>query len=438
MSLATRARRTLAISTAVLVVSAGLAVAPLAVSAASAASASSNAAAVLKSINSYRASVHLAKLVPNGFVKAFAAEYAAGLARKNSLSAHPTPSTALPTDPESADNFGGPIVKVPKGTAASVYKYLRSFDTYEYGSGDFNYGAVGYASHGTTVYAVVVLLHFSTPPLDLLAASKPSITGSAKVGSPLVAHVSTNPSGATLSYQWKVAGTVTGGSTNSYTPVPADFGKSITVTTSAAKSGYVTTNDATSAVTRTVAHGTLATHSPVVTGKRNVGQTLTATAAAWGPGTVPLTWKWTRNGKTISGATDSSYLLTASDKAARIDAVATGSEDGYTTASVSSATKSLVAAPLLTSTPVPTINGSATVGTTLTITTGDWAPATVTLHYQWLVSGKAVSTATKSTFTIPASAKGKTVSVTVTGTKTGYTSASATSAKTVAVTEPLV
>ena len=54
-----------------------------------------------------------------------------------------------------------------------------------------------------------------------------------------------------------------------------------------------------------------------------------------------------------------------------------------------------------------------TVGVKLTGTIGTKATA---VKYQWYLSGKAVVGATKSTYKVPATAKGKSVSVKVTGT----------------------
>ncbi|WP_298131783.1 hypothetical protein [Micropruina sp.] len=75
----------------------------------------------------------------------------------------------------------------------------------------------------------------------------------------------------------------------------------------------------------------------------------------------------------------------------------------------------------------PTISGSATVGATLAANPGSWTPAPITLAYQWKANGSAISGATGSTLSVPASALGKAITVTVTGSKTGYTGASFTS-----------
>jgi hypothetical protein len=85
-------------------------------------------------------------------------------------------------------------------------------------------------------------------------------------------------------------------------------------------------------------------------------------------------------------------------------------------------------------TQVPTITGTAKVGSTLTAVTGTWGPAPVALTYQWKANGTAsglpIAGATASTYKLTAADVGKTISVTVTGTKAGYTTAATTSART--------
>ena len=88
--------------------------------------------------------------------------------------------------------------------------------------------------------------------------------------------------------------------------------------------------------------------------------------------------------------------------------------------------------PVLTTT-VPTILGSASVGSTLTASPGRWGPAPVTLSYEWYSNGAPVSGATSSVFTIPLSHIGKKITVKVTGSKTGYLLAVKSSVSTAAV-----
>ena len=73
------------------------------------------------------------------------------------------------------------------------------------------------------------------------------------------------------------------------------------------------------------------------------------------------------------------------------------------------------------------------LGKKLTAVPGGWSPAPVSLKYQWLRNGVAISTATASTFTLTATDLGKKIALKVTGSKTGYTTAAKTSASTVLV-----
>ncbi|WP_157073111.1 ExeM/NucH family extracellular endonuclease [Kribbia dieselivorans] len=83
----------------------------------------------------------------------------------------------------------------------------------------------------------------------------------------------------------------------------------------------------------------------------------------------------------------------------------------------------------LTSTPTPTITGTAKVGTTLRAVPGTWDDG-VKLTYQWKRNGVAIAGATKTWYKLGAADAGKRITVTVTGTKTGYVTVAKTSART--------
>lgn len=170
--------------------------------------------------------------------------------------------------------------------------------------------------------------------------------------------------------------------------------------------------------------------TPSITGIPTVGETLTAAPGEWAPAPVALTYQWLADGVAISGATASTLELTEAQEGARITVTVTGTRPGHTSATATSAEVGPVAAaplpPVVAGT--PSITGTPTAGRTLTADPGTWAPADVTLSYQWLADGAPIPAATGATFVAGDAEVGKTLTVTVTGTKAGHTPASATSA----------
>ncbi|MDN6486739.1 MAG: Ltp family lipoprotein, partial [Ancrocorticia sp.] len=99
-----------------------------------------------------------------------------------------------------------------------------------------------------------------------------------------------------------------------------------------------------------------------------------------------------------------------------------------TTASKSSA-KTAKVAKLSLKKGSPKVSGTAKVGKKLTVKRGTWTSGT-SFKYQWYRDGKAISKATKTSYTLKAADAGKRISVKVKGSKPGYTTASKSSAKT--------
>lgn len=170
-------------------------------------------------------------------------------------------------------------------------------------------------------------------------APTPTINGTVKVGSTLTASSAVwTPVPATMAYAWLRNGTPISGATSpSYTLTPADLDATIQVRFTGSRTGYIT-QSATSAATAPVAEGTLTAPTPTISGTAKAGSTLTAAPGTWTAGTT-LAYQWLRDGTPISGATASTYSLTADDTGTNISVTVTGSKPGYTTVSrTSSAT----------------------------------------------------------------------------------------------------
>ena len=173
-----------------------------------------------------------------------------------------------------------------------------------------------------------------------------------------------------------------------------------------------------------------ATGSPTITGTSEVGETLTADtsgiADADGLTNAVFTYQWLSSRDTeIAGATSSTYTLTDSDegKVVKVRVSFTDDRDNQETLT-SAATPAVAAEPNIAASGVPTIDGTAQVGETLTANTSDIADANGLMNavftYQWLSSREtAIDGATSSTYTLTDSDEGKTIKVRVSFTDGG-------------------
>ncbi|MFD6448792.1 hypothetical protein ACFWEJ_27065 [Promicromonospora sp. NPDC060204] len=266
----------------------------------------------------------------------------------------------------------------------------------------------------------------------VFTAATPRVTGTAKVGSKLTAATGIwSPTPTSFRYAWKVDGVAVAGATSSTFTVPASAaGKKVTVTVTGLKQYYE--SSATSAPTSAVAPGTFTAPKPTIKGTAKVGATLTATRGTWSPTPSSVKYVWKANGTTISTRTSSTFVVPASAKGKRLTVTVIGTRTGYTTRSVASSATSTVAAGTFTA-PRPTITGTKRVGSTLTVSRGTWSPAPSSVKYVWKADGVTISTRTSNRFVIPARARGKHLTVTVTGSRAGYTTRSVTSTGTVTI-----
>lgn len=152
-----------------------------------------------------------------------------------------------------------------------------------------------------------------------------------------------------------------------------------------------------------------------------------------------ITYQWSRGATPITGATDSTYLLSHEDVGQSVTVTATADGGGYVTTPVKS--DPIVVQPALPSTAgVPTIVGSPAVSYTVTANPGAWDPADMALVYQWRRDGAAIQGATASTYAPVAGDVGHVLTVLVSGSEAGYYAASAESAPTATIqgsTSPL-
>src|SRR6266850_203109 len=275
----------------------------------------------------------------------------------------------------------------------------------------------------------------STPVAPSIATAPASQTVTAgQTASFSVAAAGTGP----LAYQWKKNSVAISGATSSSYTTPAtaisDNGAQFTVAVSNT-AGSATS----SAATLTVSAAAVA---PSITAQP-VSQTVTAGQTAsfsvTATGTDHLTYQWKKNGTAISGATSASYATpatTTSDNGAQFT-VAVSNTAGSATSGAATLTVSTTAvAPSITAQPVSqTVTAGQTASFSVTAT------GTAPLAYQWKKNSVAISGATSSSYTTPATAisdNGAQFTVAVSNTAGSATSSAATLTVSTAAVAPSI
>jgi len=245
---------------------------------------------------------------------------------------------------------------------------------------------------------------------------------------------------APLSYQWQKNGVaITGATSSTYTTpstTSSDNGAKFIVKVSNSIASVTST-----AATLTVAPppGTPSIIGQPISQSVTAGQTATFSVSA--TGTAPLSYQWRKNGTAISGATSSSYTTPAttnSDNGAQFVVTVSNSVG---TATSNAATLTVTAAPVAPSITSQPTSQSVTAGQTATFSVT--ATGTAPLSYQWQKNGVAISGATSSTYTTPAttsSDNGAQFAVTVTnsvGTVTSNTVALTVNTPPAIATQPI-
>lgn len=303
---------------------------------------------------------------------------------------------------------------------------------------------VWYPDAYTQPAASTITIDATTAPSGTVALNEVDMYAAGSISGQVTTTNGSTPSGASVTITGGVGGTetVNGGSFGVGGLAPAEY--SVTLTAP----GYFTPKpqdvnlaegqNATVSFTLGPDKFT-ATPAPTISGAPTVGHKLTAVVSGWKPTPSSLRYQWYANGKAISGASASTYALTAADNGKAIRVTATGTltvPEGSSgtpvthTSSPSDATKA-VGAGTITDTKKATISGTPQIGKTLTAELGTISPSGAKVAYQWLANGAAIGGGTARTYT-PTSASliGKKLSVKVTATLSGYKTFSATSAPT--------
>ncbi|MCJ0875354.1 hypothetical protein [Streptomyces sp. AP-93] len=168
------------------------------------------------------------------------------------------------------------------------------------------------------------------------------------------------------------------------------------------------------------------TAAPTVKGTAVVGGQVTATTGSWSPVADSHTYRWYADGKAITGATASSYVLPSALQGKKLTVAVTARKAGHPAVKATSAAV-LVKGVAPKATKAPSITGTAKVGSVLTANRGTWTPTPTSYAYKWYADGKLITGATRSTFTLTSAQRGKRITVKVTAYRTGHLTGTATS-----------
>lgn len=191
----------------------------------------------------------------------------------------------------------------------------------------------------------------------------------------------------TFRYQWKRNGSnISGQISPSYTLTDTDIGTDISVTVTANTTLGSVTSDSTVRSSVAAVGNTVA---PTVSGTVKVYQTLTTSDGTW-LASPTLTYQWQRSldgalWNNIASATNSTYVIAASDAGYYIRSQVFGSKTVSSTAYryvANSAPTVIVPGFTLVSTSAPVVSGSWTTGSTLVTTNGTWS-SSGSFTYQW-------------------------------------------------------
>ena len=325
----------------------------------------------------------------SGSVKSDTITLTLGVAGSPTITGQPANQTAP---------LGGSATFTVIATGTSLtYQWYKGSDKIS-GATQSSYTVSSITSSSAGTYHVVVTnangsVTSADATLTIGAAVAPAITTqpasqTVKVGATATFSVVASGSGP-LTYQWYYNGSQIAGATSS----------SYSVTTTASSGGgyyVIVTNSVGTAQSNTATLTVLTT--PVITQQPTSAtvfstQTVTLTVVATGGN---LSYQWYKDGTAISGATSATYTFTAQSSPSNAGTYKVVVSNVAGSVSSSSVTVTVQPAPTITTQPA---NVSVGVGSTATFTVGATGSG---LTFQWYKNGAAVSGATSTSYTTPA------------------------------------
>lgn len=177
--------------------------------------------------------------------------------------------------------------------------------------------------------------------MPITPLAKPLIRGTAQVGQTL--------SGTTYSYQWNRSpgGNIAGAGDQTYIPVSADIGTTLSLTVGALDAGVLTSYDVSAATAIVIDNIPTINVAASITGTPQVGASKTATDAIWNNSVTSRVYQWKAAGAnaTGAGATTLTYTPVVGDIGKTLTITVTVTNTGGTSApSTSAASAAVIAA----------------------------------------------------------------------------------------------
>ncbi|MER5598311.1 hypothetical protein [Streptomyces sp. NPDC002265] len=164
-----------------------------------------------------------------------------------------------------------------------------------------------------------------------------TMTGTARTGSRLTCSAAWSGYNATGTWSWLRDGRTIAGATGTTRTLTADDYTHKVTCKVTVSNGAGSVNSTAPAVTVAAGPSLKDTEAPSVSGTAKVGHRLTAAHGTWSPAATTYSYSWKRNGKAITGATRSTYVLVKADKGQKVSVTVTAHRYGWAGGSAATA-----------------------------------------------------------------------------------------------------
>jgi hypothetical protein len=311
------------------------------------------------------------------------------------------------------------VAAVPAGCVATGARGTTYVST-SYDAGKYITAQVAGINSAGTTNVVALTTVATTGPTIPAATVKPTVSGSAAVGSTWTLNTGTwSGSPTKIVHAWLrcnapvttnvvavPAGCVaTGAKGTTYVSTSYDAGKYITAQVAAINAAGTTNVVALTTVATTGPTVPAATVKPTVSGSAAVGSTWTLNTGTWSGSPTKIVQAWLRcnapvatnvvavpPGCVATGARGTTYISTSYDAGKYITAQVAAINAAGTTNVVALTTVATTGPMAPAATVAPTVTGNAAIGSTWTLTTGTWSGSPTKIIQAWLRCTSPVTT----------------------------------------------